>query len=42
MSLPLVVSLSNHALVRRPFESLRVVPSTVDGRRAQDERLTEA
>jgi len=41
----LVVSLSNHELdlplVLRPFESLRVALSNVEGRQAQDERCTE-
>jgi len=36
----LVVSLSNHelALILRPFDVLRVAPSTVEVRQAQDER----
>jgi hypothetical protein len=39
----LMVSLSNHEpscrLVLRPFESLRVALSKVEGRQAQDERV---
>jgi len=39
-NITLVVSLSHHelGLVFRPFGGLRVVPSTVEGRQAQDER----
>jgi len=38
MSVSLRMYLSNHELVLRPFDWLRVVPSTVEGRQAQDER----
>jgi hypothetical protein len=31
--------LSNHELVLRPFDKLRVVLSHVEGRQAQDERV---
>jgi hypothetical protein len=37
----LMVSLSNHELIRRPFESLRVALSNVEGRQAQDERVVK-
>jgi phosphatidylglycerophosphate synthase len=39
--LPLMVSLSNHDLIPRPFDGLRVVPSNVEGRQARDERVIQ-